>query len=203
MGKSRVAKAAAKKIAEEAPDGRRRRTAESRERIVAAMLDLARDGELTPSAETVADRAGVGRRTVFRLFSDMESLYREIHATMLARIKHIRALPIEGLTWRARLDCLVERRAQLFEEILPIKIAGDAQRHRSVFLQEAHAETVRTLRNLMLFVLPKGLKDDADRVEALDAVLSVDLWRRLRTDQKLTQKAALRVLQMMVDSIVT
>ena len=98
---------------------------------------------------------------------------------------------------------LVERRAQLFEEILPIKIAGDARRHRSVFLQEAHAETVRTLRNLMLFVLPKGLKDDADRVEALDAVLSVDLWRRLRTDQKLTQKAALRVLQMMVDSIVT
>jgi AcrR family transcriptional regulator len=198
-----VVKAAAKKIAEATPDGRRRRTAESRERIVAAMLDLARDGELTPSAETVADRAGVGRRTVFRLFSDMESLYREIHATMLARIKHIRALPIEGQTWRARLDCLVERRAQLFEEILPIKIAGDAQRHRSVFLQEAHAETVRTLRNLMLFVLPKGLKDDADRVEALDAVLSVDLWRRLRTDQKLTQKAALRVLQMMVDSIVT
>ncbi len=167
------------------------------------MLDLAREGVLTPSAETVADRAGVGRRTVFRLFKDMESLYREIHAAMLTRIKHIRALPIEGETWRARLDRLVERRAQLFEEILPIKTAGDAQRHRSEFLQEAHAETVRTLRNLMLFVLPKALKEDADRVEALDAVLSVDLWRRLRTDQKLTQKAALRVLQTMVDCIVT
>src|SRR5215470_646283 len=98
-------------------DGRRQRASASRARIVAAMLDLAREGELTPSAETVADRAGVGRRTVFRLFSDMESLYREMHAIMLARIEHIRVLPIEGATWRARLDCLVERRAQLFEEV--------------------------------------------------------------------------------------
>jgi AcrR family transcriptional regulator len=192
----------AKKIVETSSDGRRQRTAYSRQRIVAAMLDLAREGQITPSAEAVADRAGVGRRTVFRLFSDMESLYREMHIMVLARIEHIRASPIQGETWRARLERLVERRAMLFEEILPIKTAADAQRHRSEFLQTAHAETVRTLRNLMLFVLPKALKEDADRVEALDALLSLDMWRRLRTDQKLTQKAALRVLQTAVEALV-
>lgn len=109
-------------------DGRRQRSDASRRRIVDAMLELAREGDPAPSADIVAERAGVGRRTVFRLFSDMESLYREMHATMLARIEHIRAMPIEGATWRAQLDALIDRRITLFEEILPIKMAADVHR---------------------------------------------------------------------------
>src|SRR5215470_9153290 len=89
-------------------DGRRQRTSTSRGRIVAAMLDLAREGELTPSAETVAERAGVGRRTVFRLFSDMESLYREMHAIMMLRIEDIKAIPVKGDTAAERLAGIVE-----------------------------------------------------------------------------------------------
>ena len=166
------------------------------------MLELVRDGHALPSAEAVAERAGVGRRTVFRLFSDMESLYREMHAAMLMRIEHIRAIPIEGETWRARLGCIVERRARLYEEILPIKTAADAQRSHSVFLQEAHEETVRTLRQMLQFVLPKQIKDDADTFEALDAVLSIETWRRLRQDQRLSLKNARRVWEKMVAAII-
>ncbi|MFM8818949.1 MAG: TetR/AcrR family transcriptional regulator, partial [Phenylobacterium sp.] len=56
------------------PDGRRRRGLDSRDRIIAAMLDLAREGEVAPGAERVAARAEVGLRTVFRHFRDMDSL---------------------------------------------------------------------------------------------------------------------------------
>jgi AcrR family transcriptional regulator len=183
-------------------DGRRRRSNDSRHRIVEAMLELAREGDVAPSAELVAERAGVGRRTVFRLFKDMESLYREMHAAMLARIEHIRAIPIEGATWRKRLDCLIERRVQLYEEIMPIKTAADSQRLQSQFLQEAHADLVRTLRQMLQFVLPKVVKDDAEAFEALDATLSLDVWRRLRLDQNLSVKAARRVLERMVAAII-
>ena len=55
-------------------DGRRLRSQDSRARIVAAMLDLIREGEIAPSAELVASRANVGLRTVFRHFKDMDSL---------------------------------------------------------------------------------------------------------------------------------
>jgi AcrR family transcriptional regulator len=186
----------------EGGDGRRARAQDSRRRIVEAMLELAREGDLAPSADSVAARAGVGRRTVFRLFADMESLYREMHAVMAQRIDYIRAMPIEGATWRARLDALIERRVRLFEEIMPVKVAGDVHRHRSAFLQAAHGEVSATLRQMLRFVLPKAITDDADRFEALDAALSIEVWARLRRDQGLTQKAAVRALKRMVDALV-
>lgn len=186
-----------------ATDGRRARTAQSRQRIVEAMIALAEEGDATPSAEAVADRAGVGRRTVFRLFEDMESLYREMHAAMHRRIEYIRAMLIEGETWQERLDCLIERRARLFEEILPLKRAGDAHRHRSPFLQEAHEETTKTLRQMLRFVLPKTIVADADRFEALDAVLSIEVWTKLRRDQALTQKVATRILKRLAEAALT
>ncbi|WP_395646404.1 TetR/AcrR family transcriptional regulator [Terricaulis sp.] len=181
-------------------DGRRARTEASRKRIVEAMLALAREGQPDPSADLVAERAGVGRRTVFRLFQDMDSLYRELHAAMEQRIEHIRAIPVDGATWRERLEKLIERRVKLFEEILPIKMAGDVHRHRSQFLQESHNEVQKTLRVMLRFVLPKTI--DGDQFEAIDAALSIDVWERLRTDQKLSTKAAQRVLTQMATALV-
>lgn len=180
-------------------DGRRARTEASRAKIVEAMLALAREGEVDPSAESVALRAGVGRRTVFRLFQDMDSLYRSLHEAMLSRIEHIRYIPIDGETWRDRFDKLIERRVKLFEEILPIKMAGDVHRHRSPFLQDAHIEVMKTLRFMLRFVLPKSV--DGDLFEAIDAALSIDVWERLRIDQKLSTKAAQRVLSLTANGL--
>jgi AcrR family transcriptional regulator len=59
-------------------DGRRLRSADSRRRILGAMLALILEGKPDPGAEAVAARAGVGLRTVFRLFSDMESICAEM-----------------------------------------------------------------------------------------------------------------------------
>lgn len=44
------------------------------------MLELVREGDISPSAELVAARADVGLRTVFRHFKDLDSLYREMSA---------------------------------------------------------------------------------------------------------------------------
>lgn len=182
-------------------DGRRRRSDASRARIVAAMLELVQQGVISPSAEQVAERAGLGRRTVFRLFKDMEQLYAEMHATMIGRLERIMADPIEGADWRARLDSLVDRRIRLFEEILAIKTAADAHRHRSKFLQSTHAELSRMLRELMGFLLPREIKGDRLLVEALDGALSFDLWRRLRLDQRLSADDASAVWKRLVAAL--
>jgi hypothetical protein len=55
---------------------------------------------------------------------------------------------------------------------------------------------------MLLFVLPKHLKADDDMFEALDAALSIDVWRRLRQDQRLSAKAARRVFEKIVVAIV-
>jgi len=67
-------------------DGRRLRSETSRLRIVDAMIALISETPTMPPAEAVAARAGVGLRTVFRLFEDMDGLYRGMQAVMTERL---------------------------------------------------------------------------------------------------------------------
>jgi AcrR family transcriptional regulator len=86
-------------------DGRRKRGDQSRRQIVDAMIDLVRSGEMSPSAAQVAERAGVGLRTVFRHFDEMEVLYREMAEVIRARIM---PLKVAGSVLRFRSPFLME-----------------------------------------------------------------------------------------------
>jgi AcrR family transcriptional regulator len=196
-----VSKAAAKIVAPEELDGRRQRSDASRRKIALAMLDLLREGEADPSADLVAERAGVGRRTVFRLFSDMEGVFREMHAIMTARLTPEFARPFAATTWRERLDELIERRAKAFEQMLPIKTAADARRYTSDFLKVEHKNITRMQRQALLAVLPASLAK-GDMLEALDLSLSFEAWRRLRYEQGLSVKHAQAALRRLVSALV-
>lgn len=187
----------------EAPDGRRERSVVSRGKIVAAMLDLCREGHIEPSADAVAARAGVARRTVFRHFDDMETLYAEMHKAMLARIEVIFRKPVDGATWQERLAALIARRIEFFEEIMPVKTAADTQRARSPFLQSEHARTTRLLRDMLRFVVPADIAGDTPAFEALDLALSFEAWRRLRHEQALSVEAATGVVKRIVAGVAT
>jgi AcrR family transcriptional regulator len=183
----------------EQTDGRRQRADVSRRRIAEAMLELARAGNIAPSADQVAERAGVGRRTVFRLFDDMDGVYSEMHAIMSARLMPVFAKPLKGATWRERLDEIIERRARLFEDMLPVRIAADAHRHRSPFLQKGHRRLTRMQRDTLKAVLPANI--DAEKLEALDLAMSVEAWRRLRLEQGLSPKASVAVLKKLAKAL--
>jgi AcrR family transcriptional regulator len=152
---------------------------------VQALFDLVGSGVLQPTAQQVAEKAGVGIRSVFRHFADMESLFVEMDARVQAQtVPILRADPSPG-TVTARARALVERRIAFFERIAPYKRAGAVQRWRSAFLQRRHGSLVRGLRADLLRWLPELRRAPADLVEALDLVLSFEAWDRLRTEQKL------------------
>jgi AcrR family transcriptional regulator len=182
-------------------DGRRQRSDASKRKIALAMLDLLREGEADPSADLVAERAGVGRRTVFRLFSDMEGVFREMHAIMTARLTPEFAAPFASTTWRERLDELIERRARAFEQMLPIKTAADARRYTSNFLKSEHRNITRLQREALRAVLPASVAK-VDTLEALDLALSFEAWRRLRYEQGLSVKQAQAVLRRLLAALV-
>src|SRR5262249_28308747 len=100
-------------------DGRRARGEDNRRKIVNALLTLVERGVVSPGAEEVAAEAGVGLRTVFRHFVDMDSLYAEVSERMRAEIAPIIERPFQSAEWRGRLDELIDRRAQVFERVLP------------------------------------------------------------------------------------
>ena len=192
----------AEKIAEPVEvDGRRQRSDASRRKIAQAMLELLREGEPDPSADLVAERAGVGRRTVFRLFSDMEGVFREMHAIVTSRLTPEFVRPFEATTWRGRLDELIERRAKAFEQMLPIKTAADARRYTSNFLKAEHKNITRMQRQALLAVLPMALARN-EKLDALDLALSFEAWRRLRYEQGLGVKQAQDVLRHLVKALV-
>src|SRR3546814_1040902 len=98
------------------------------------MLDLIEGGDPMPSAARVAEEAGVGLRTVFRHFDDMDSLYSEISATIAERVMPIVTAPYAGADWRANLRDLTQRRVRVFEAMLPFRLAAHIKRYQSPFL---------------------------------------------------------------------
>lgn len=60
----------------EAVDGRSARREKNRVAVLDAMLELFTDGDLHPSPEAVAKRAGLSQRSVYRYFEDLDELTR-------------------------------------------------------------------------------------------------------------------------------
>src|SRR3984893_10158990 len=110
LGKGSPFRLTAAKAAEEA-DGRKHRSQKSQARIVNAMLQLVAQGNLAPSAEQIADIAKVGRRSVFRHFSDMDTLYREMSDSIAATMESLVQRPFDAADWYGQLLEIVERRA--------------------------------------------------------------------------------------------
>lgn len=187
--------------ADEPADGRHRRSMSSQRRIVRAMLELVAEGNVAPSADDVSDRAGVGRRSVFRHFSDMDSLYREMAAVLHVQFAQIAEQPFKATQWRDQLIELVERRANAFDRMAPYLSASIVHRNQSPVLQEGHVRFVGILRALLVNRLPPDVARDKVFVDAVDLLISFEAWQRLRQDQGLSPGDAKQVLSSAVQAV--
>jgi AcrR family transcriptional regulator len=176
-------------------DGRVRRGVRSREAIVAALMDLVGSGVLQPTVQQVADRAHVGVRSVFRHFSEMETLHRAMDARLDLEARPLMTGAVRGGTAKERAAALVRQRASFFERIAPYKRSGNLVRWRSAFLQGRHLTLQRLLRADLLQWFPELDGAAAHQVEALDLAASFEAWERLRFDRQLGLKAASAVVQ--------
>lgn len=183
-------------------DGRRERGRSSHKRIVEAMMELIVGGDLAPSAARVAEEAGIGLRTVFRHFDDMDSLYVEITATITERVMPIVMAPYPDQNWRANVRDLVRRRIRVFEATLPFRLAANIKRYQSPFLMGQYSKVVILERDLILRLLPAPVLTDRIGIEALCATLSFHNWRTLRHDQALSAEEAGTVTMHMVDTLI-
>ncbi len=166
------------------------------------MLELVRAGAISPGAEEVAQRAGVGLRTVFRHFDDMDSLYREMAEAMRSELQPLVSAPFGSLDWKGKLDEIVGRRSRLFERAMPFKNAADVHRHRSAFLRKDY-QTMRSAERAALeTALPAVLRKNKEFFEALDQALSFSTWQHLRRDQKLTQEQARQTVEYTLHALV-
>ena len=175
-------------------DGRRTRGLANKHSIVAALTDLIREGVVAPTAEQVAAKAGVGLRSVFRHFDDMETLYREIANELDQLVQPSVQKRLKSKDWQDRLAESIGLRAQVFEGLMPFHIASEVHRQESPFLNAQQAKSAKIQRELLQHLLPKAVVLDKPCFEALNLVLSMDAWLRLRREQGLSKIAAKRVM---------
>jgi AcrR family transcriptional regulator len=202
QGKASQYRLTASKPAQEA-DGRKHRSQKSQTLIVNAMLELVAQGHLEPSADQIAEIAKVGRRSVFRHFKDMDSLYREMNASITASVASTLDQPFQATDWRGKVLELVDRRAAVFERLKPFMLSVQIHRHRSPFLKSASLQYVRQARELLVKHLPKEVVRDTSLVEALDVLLSFGTWWRLRDVQGLGVAKAKQVLKRAIEALLT
>ena len=134
-------------------DGRRLRSRDSKRKIVAAMLELVREGRIAPTAEEVAQRANVGLRTVFRRFKDMESLYAEMAIAIGEQVAPIVDPALGDNTWAQNFTRLVTRRLRVYEVIMPYRVAAEVLKFQSDVLLTHHLNIVRTERERLKAVI--------------------------------------------------
>lgn len=201
MDKATASASPAADRGEGAGDGRRERSRSSRAKIVEAMLTLVEHGDVAPSAARVADTAGVGLRTVFRHFDDMDSLYREMSSVIEQRVMPLVSPPLRASGWRDRIIELTARRAIVFEHILPFRISANLKRFQSAFLMQDYQRMLMLERSTFTVLLPPEVLADSGAVEALNVILGFQTWRVLRHDQALPADAAATVVRRLVDAM--
>ena len=183
-------------------DGRRQRSNRSRRRIVEALFNLIREGNMSPSAVSVAERADVGLRTVFRHFEDMDSIYDEMTAELTEAIEPKIKAPFTATTWRARLMESVEKRADIYETVFPMKVCMSLRRFQSDFIRNQYERDVALMRSSLKSILPKEIVSRRTLFAALETTLAFTTWRRLRQDQNLSVESAKDSIRLMLTGLI-
>ncbi len=185
-------------------DGRRLRRDRNREAVVQALLGLYRAGNLTPSTDEIAERAGISARSLFRYFDDVDALVRTAVAHQQEHLKplyEVSARPDQPLA--ERVERFVADRTRLLDAMGPV---GQLARSIAPRQPQVAAELGRiraVLRGQVVEVFGPELASvppaEHDAVlSALDVTCSWEARHLLRQDQRLGKAAAARVMALSI-----
>ncbi len=183
-------------------DGRLRRTARSRTLICEACLDLIQEGELQPSAEQIAERAGLSRRSVFNHFRDLAELYDAVQEAGMQRCAPLLEQVSSNEPLLERIEHLVRAHSAFHEatsafsraltaQVLTGNASSQAMRISRSGVRHQHNEVARALAP-ELASLPA--RDRGEVEEAAGGLLSPMHWAFLRMNRRLSKPRARAVL---------
>lgn len=169
-------------------DGRSARAQRTRDAIVDACISLVEEGELRPTAPTVAERAQVSVRSVFQHFDDLPSLHTAVIARVTERMSSLLVPVPSGLPLEDRVTAIVSHRATLFEAATPYRRAANVHGPFAPEIRRSVRDANRYLRHDVerTFAPELAGRAAADREElllGLATVLSWAAWDALRSEE--------------------
>lgn len=179
---------------EEAVDGRRLRSERSVRAIIEAALALQAEGMLVPTAQQISDRAGVGIRSFFRHFEDMESLFAAVDVQIRDSYEALFLGGERDGSIEERIERAVIRRSEAFESVNNVMQGTLVQLWRYEVLRKHYARNQRGLRKDLENWLPEVKQMDRGDRESMHAIASFEMWHRLRYHQGLTKQASINIV---------
>lgn len=187
-------------------DGRRARRDRNRDAVVDALLALYRDGQLNPSSDEIASRAGLSPRSLFRYFDDIDDLCQSAITRQQDQVRHLFEVEVPfDAPVAERIAALVEQRTRLFDTIFAAALVA---RLRAPFqpMVAAHITDSRAyLRNQIKRLLKPELSAltpaaAANVLNAMDLLCSFEAFQLMRQDQVLSNA---RIISTLIDTLKT
>lgn len=185
-------------------DGRNRRAAETRRKILAAAKAMIAETSTAPTVVAVAKRADVSVRSVFQHFGDVESLF----VTVTDSVRGDLVVPPPTPSDRplsARITSVVDNLAQLFDKIVPLRVAAGQFANHPAIIERARVSK-HELRDAtsQAFAPEFAALDEAAREQLSDAIgaaLSLEAWIVLRRRDGLSVDQAMAVWRLTLTAL--
>jgi len=187
-------------------DGRHARAARTHEAIVSALLDLADEGKLAPTAAEIAERASVAVRSIRQHFASREALF------LAASAEHAKRMTLDhdpvgpAGTLHDRISRFVAQRARALEATSALRRAANLAEPRSLAIGRAIGQISKERRREIervfapeLEAAPKGERKTV--LDALDVATSGRTWDTLKREMKLRESDARLVVAKTVSAL--
>jgi AcrR family transcriptional regulator len=188
-----------------AVDGRTARAERTRRAVVDALLAITAEGVLKPTADRIAERAGVSLRTLWTNFKDMETLYAAAGDRLVElQQAEFRAIAVE-LPVRRRVSEFCAQRARMLEIVAPAARASALRLPFSAHLRDYRAAQNAKVRAEIERVFGAELDCAGPaREQLVTAVLAASTWNSwsmLRDECGLSVEAARAVMARTVTAL--
>lgn len=185
-------------------DGRIARGERTRKAILRAHAHLIRDGDLTPSARTIADKAGVSVRTIWQYFDDMNSLILTSATMWIETDDRIRRVVSPDAPLETRIKEYCEERARRLESVAPVAAAATLHSRNSEALADLRRRNEIQVRTEIseLFADVLGAEPDQVVIDSLVGTVTWPLWSQMRNDFHRSVDETLAVMQHMLSGLI-
>ena len=160
-------------------DGRNLRSINSQKLIVDACIKLFKAGNLEPTAQQVADESGVGIRTVFRQFDEMENLFKSVDA-VLSKDYDFEVRYDPSSSFDARLQSTISHMNAGYEKHKLIMFMTVSKMWKYEFLRKNYLMYQDLIKSKTEEILPEVLSFDTESKHLFHASLSFAMWTRLQ-----------------------
>ena len=185
-------------------DGRNRRAAETRRKIIEAAKVMIAETSVAPTVVGVARRADVSVRSVFQHFHDVESLFVTVMDSIRADLV-VPEMPSASRPLSARIESIVAAFAELFDKVVPLRVAaGQFVDHPALIERSQTARNELREATFEVFAPEFAALSEQAREQLADAIgaaLSLDAWIVLRRRDGLSLERATAVWRLTLTAL--